>query len=174
VHASRLEHELNALAATRMFIERVRLAPLCFSAQYQAYISPISPYISLYLPISPSASRRSTRRRCAANPKPKPKPNPKPNPKPIPKPIPNSYPTPNGVPGGDVVRREGDQGARRHQRARLPRVQARPLPSPLALPLTLPLPLTRIPHPTPAPYPNSTCTGWLACPRCSARSTSRR
>ena len=65
VHASRLEHELNALAATRMFIERVRLAPLCFSAQYQAYTPPlyppIPPYISLYLPISPSASRRSTR-----------------------------------------------------------------------------------------------------------------
>ena len=36
MHASRLEHELNALAATRMFIERVRLAPLCFSAQYIA------------------------------------------------------------------------------------------------------------------------------------------
>tara|TARA_B100000768_G_C11036496_1_gene272367 strand:+ start:81 stop:236 length:156 start_codon:yes stop_codon:yes gene_type:complete len=36
VFSFRLETELNALAATRMFIERVRLAPLCFSAQYQA------------------------------------------------------------------------------------------------------------------------------------------
>ena len=36
VFSFRLESELNALAATRMFIERVRLAPLCFSAQYQA------------------------------------------------------------------------------------------------------------------------------------------
>ena len=36
VYSFRLETELNALAATRMFIERVRLAPLCFSAQYQA------------------------------------------------------------------------------------------------------------------------------------------
>ena len=29
-----METELNAVASTRMFIERVRLAPLCFSAQY--------------------------------------------------------------------------------------------------------------------------------------------
>ena len=29
-----METDLNAIAATRMFIERVRLAPLCFSAQY--------------------------------------------------------------------------------------------------------------------------------------------
>jgi len=36
VFSFRLETELNTLAATRMFIERVRLAPLCFSAQYQA------------------------------------------------------------------------------------------------------------------------------------------
>merc|ERR1719198_1614027 len=36
VFSFRMETELNALAATRMFIERVRLAPLCFSAQYQA------------------------------------------------------------------------------------------------------------------------------------------
>ena len=32
----RMEAELNAVAATRLFIERVRLAPLCFSAQYIA------------------------------------------------------------------------------------------------------------------------------------------
>lgn len=31
-----METEMNAVAATRMFIERVRLAPLCFSAQYVA------------------------------------------------------------------------------------------------------------------------------------------
>jgi len=31
-----METELNAVAATRMCIERVRLAPLCFSAQYIA------------------------------------------------------------------------------------------------------------------------------------------
>ena len=31
-----METELNAIAATRMFIERVRLAPLCFSAQFVA------------------------------------------------------------------------------------------------------------------------------------------
>ena len=36
VYSFRLETELNALASTRMFIERVRLAPLCFSAQYIA------------------------------------------------------------------------------------------------------------------------------------------
>lgn len=36
VHSFRMETELNAVAATRMFIERVRLAPLCFSAQYIA------------------------------------------------------------------------------------------------------------------------------------------
>jgi len=36
VAAFRMETELNAVAATRMFIERVRLAPLCFSAQYIA------------------------------------------------------------------------------------------------------------------------------------------
>jgi len=36
VAAFRMETELNAIAATRMFIERVRLAPLCFSAQYIA------------------------------------------------------------------------------------------------------------------------------------------
>ena len=36
VAAFRMETELNAIAATRMFIERVRLAPLCFSAQYVA------------------------------------------------------------------------------------------------------------------------------------------
>jgi len=36
VAAFRMETELNAVAATRMFIERVRLAPLCFSAQYVA------------------------------------------------------------------------------------------------------------------------------------------
>ena len=34
VAAFRMETELNAVAVTRMFIERVRLAPLCFSAQY--------------------------------------------------------------------------------------------------------------------------------------------
>ena len=31
-----METDLNSIAATRMFIERVRLAPLCFSAQYVA------------------------------------------------------------------------------------------------------------------------------------------
>jgi hypothetical protein len=36
VAAFRMETELNAVAVTRMFIERVRLAPLCFSAQYIA------------------------------------------------------------------------------------------------------------------------------------------
>jgi len=36
VAAFRMETELNSIAATRMFIERVRLAPLCFSAQYVA------------------------------------------------------------------------------------------------------------------------------------------
>ena len=36
VQSFRLETDLNAIAATRMFIERVRLAPLCFSAQYIA------------------------------------------------------------------------------------------------------------------------------------------
>jgi len=36
VAAFRMETDLNAVAATRMFIERVRLAPLCFSAQYVA------------------------------------------------------------------------------------------------------------------------------------------
>lgn len=36
VAAFRMETEMNAVAATRMFIERVRLAPLCFSAQYVA------------------------------------------------------------------------------------------------------------------------------------------
>jgi len=36
VAAFRMETELNAVASTRMFIERVRLAPLCFSAQYIA------------------------------------------------------------------------------------------------------------------------------------------
>ena len=36
VQAFRMETELNAIAATRMFIERVRLAPLCFSAQFVA------------------------------------------------------------------------------------------------------------------------------------------
>jgi len=34
VAAFRMETELNAIACTRMFIERVRIAPLCFSAQY--------------------------------------------------------------------------------------------------------------------------------------------
>jgi hypothetical protein len=34
VAAFRMTDELNAVAATRMFIERVRLSPLCFSAQY--------------------------------------------------------------------------------------------------------------------------------------------
>lgn len=29
-----METDLNAIACTRMFIERVRIAPLCFSAQY--------------------------------------------------------------------------------------------------------------------------------------------
>jgi len=36
VQAFRMETELNSIAATRMFIERVRLAPLCFSAQFVA------------------------------------------------------------------------------------------------------------------------------------------
>ena len=36
VAAFRMETELNSIAATRMFIERVRLAPLCFSAQFVA------------------------------------------------------------------------------------------------------------------------------------------
>ena len=36
VAAFRMETDLNAVASTRMFIERVRLAPLCFSAQYIA------------------------------------------------------------------------------------------------------------------------------------------
>eukprot|EP00966_Prymnesium_polylepis_P049619 1148801-Prymnesium_polylepis.1 len=36
VQAFRMETELNSVAATRMFIERVRLAPLCFSAQFVA------------------------------------------------------------------------------------------------------------------------------------------
>ena len=36
VAAFRMETELNAVASTLMFIERVRLAPLCFSAQYIA------------------------------------------------------------------------------------------------------------------------------------------
>jgi len=36
VAAFRMETELNSIATTRMFIERVRLAPLCFSAQYIA------------------------------------------------------------------------------------------------------------------------------------------
>eukprot|EP00966_Prymnesium_polylepis_P062764 1456775-Prymnesium_polylepis.1 len=36
VQAFRMETELNAVAAARMFIERVRLAPLCFSAQFVA------------------------------------------------------------------------------------------------------------------------------------------
>lgn len=36
VQSFRMETELNAVAATRMCIERVRLAPLCFSAQYIA------------------------------------------------------------------------------------------------------------------------------------------
>jgi Zn/Cd-binding protein ZinT len=36
VAAFRMETEMNAVAATRMIIERVRLAPLCFSAQYVA------------------------------------------------------------------------------------------------------------------------------------------
>jgi len=36
VQSFRLETDLNSIAATRMFIERVRLAPLCFSAQYIA------------------------------------------------------------------------------------------------------------------------------------------
>ena len=39
-----------AAMSARMFIERVRLAPLCFSAQYQAYTPP------LYLPIPPYIS----------------------------------------------------------------------------------------------------------------------
>jgi len=36
VQSFRLETELNSIAATRMYIERVRIAPLCFSAQYIA------------------------------------------------------------------------------------------------------------------------------------------
>ena len=36
VQAFRMETELNSIAAARMFIERVRLAPLCFSAHYVA------------------------------------------------------------------------------------------------------------------------------------------
>jgi len=32
----RMENDMNAVQSTRMFIERVRLAPLCFSAQYIA------------------------------------------------------------------------------------------------------------------------------------------
>ena len=36
VHSYRLETDLNAVAATRLFIERVRLSALCFSAQFVA------------------------------------------------------------------------------------------------------------------------------------------
>jgi hypothetical protein len=36
VAAFRMESDLNALASMRMFVERVRLAPLCFSAQFVA------------------------------------------------------------------------------------------------------------------------------------------
>jgi len=36
VASFRMENDMNAVQSTRMFIERVRLAPLCFSAQYIA------------------------------------------------------------------------------------------------------------------------------------------
>jgi len=36
VQSFRMETDLNSIAATRMYIERVRIAPLCFSAQYIA------------------------------------------------------------------------------------------------------------------------------------------
>lgn len=52
VQAFRMETELNALAATRMFIERVRLAPLCFSAQFVAEMWSVDKILKVLLVIN--------------------------------------------------------------------------------------------------------------------------
>ena len=56
-----METELNAVAATRMCIERVRLAPLCFSAQYIAEMWSVDKILKVRAacskPIAPEPSR---------------------------------------------------------------------------------------------------------------------
>jgi len=52
VHAFRMETELNSIAATRMFIERVRLAPLCFSAQFVAEMWSVDKILKVLLVIN--------------------------------------------------------------------------------------------------------------------------
>ena len=57
VYSFRLETELNALASTRMFIERVRLAPLCFSAQYIAEMWSVDKILKVRASCAPSPRR---------------------------------------------------------------------------------------------------------------------
>jgi len=52
VQAFRMETELNSVAATRMFIERVRLAPLCFSAQFVAEMWSVDKILKVLLVIN--------------------------------------------------------------------------------------------------------------------------
>jgi len=52
VQAFRMETELNSIAATRMFIERVRLAPLCFSAQFVAEMWSVDKILKVLLVIN--------------------------------------------------------------------------------------------------------------------------
>jgi len=52
VQAFRMETELNAIAAARMFIERVRLAPLCFSAQFVAEMWSVDRILKVLLVIN--------------------------------------------------------------------------------------------------------------------------
>eukprot|EP00965_Chrysotila_dentata_P257129 6212777-Pleurochrysis_carterae.AAC.1 len=49
VHSFRMEAEVNALAAGRMLVERVRLAPLCFSAQYSAEMWSVDKILKVFL-----------------------------------------------------------------------------------------------------------------------------
>lgn len=47
-----METELNSVAATRMFIERVRRAPLCFSAQFVAEMWSVDKILKVLLVIN--------------------------------------------------------------------------------------------------------------------------